>query len=322
MCAHGRRKSVGGPASAGHVAGSGTPRLKSVLQRPMHPPVTRARLIAALLVALVALIALAAAASAKPIRRARWLGAVTVTEYYPVPEAWFVGKKVSVAGLTTRHRIDWLYSASGVSMQGTGVGLDGRFYHIDALGSGGWVTERGRPSVPGRGGWAGGPPYWRAGAYWLTRSHRVTFPLDGGGWSNGRGRRYVPLPDVTFADGPSKPLRYYRSVAVDPDLIPLGSLVYIAAYRDTAGRGWFRAEDVGGAIIGRHVDVYRRPPAEPFGSAQMLADERIYVIPPGRARGHDAPPSSGEPPPSSEPPPSGGADTSPPPSSGGGAGAP
>jgi 3D domain len=267
----------------------------------------RSVLVALSLLALV--VSCASAASAKPIARARWLGDVTVTEYYPVPEAWYVGKKVSVPGLTTRHRIDWLYSASGVSMQGTGIGLDGRLYHIDALGSGGWVTERGRPSVPERAGWAGGPPYWRAGAYWLTRSHRVTFPLDGGGWSNGVGRRYLPLADVSFADGASKPLRYYRSIAVDPDLIPLGSRIYIAAYSHTAGGGWFRAEDVGGAIIGRHVDVYRPPPTQQFGAAQLLDDERIYVIPPGRSPGADAPGG-------------GGSSPTPPPSSGGGAGAP
>jgi 3D (Asp-Asp-Asp) domain-containing protein len=282
----------------------------------MHSHVTRSRLAAALACAAIALSALAATAQAKPIRRARWLGAVTVTEYYPVPEAWFVGKRVSVPGLDTRHRIDWLYSARGVSMQGTGIDLDGELVHIDALGGGGWVTDRGRPSVPGHGGWAGGPPYWRAGAYWLSRLHRVTFPLDGGGWSNGRGRRYVPLPDVTFAEGPSKPLRYYRSIAVDPDLIPLGSLVYVAAYRSTAGRGWFRAEDVGGAIVGRHVDVYRSPPKTPDAGASIYADQRIYVVPPGRSPGPDAPPASGG---GSS---GGGADTTPPPSNGGGAGAP
>jgi hypothetical protein len=287
----------------------------------MHYHVTRARSIAALVGAAVALLACTAAVSAKPIRRARWLGGVTVTEYYPVPEAWFVGKRVSAPGLDAKHRIDWLYSALGVSMQGTGIGLDGRLYHIDALGSGGWVNTLGRPSVPGRDGWGGGPPYWRAGAYWLARGHRVTFPLEAGGWSNGRGRRYVPLPDVSFAAGASKPLRYYRSIAVDPDLIPLGSMLYIDAYRRTAGHGWFRAEDVGGAIIGRHVDVYRRPPAEPFGSAQTLTGTRIYVIPPGRSPGPGAPGGGGSTP---APPPSsgGGADTSPPPSSGGGAGAP
>jgi 3D (Asp-Asp-Asp) domain-containing protein len=265
---------------------------------------------------LAALLLSTATATAKPIARARWLGDVTVTEYYPVPEAWFVGKPVGAPGLASKHRIDWLYSATGVSMQGTGIGLDGELYHIDALGSGGWVTEVGRPSVPGRAGWGGGPPYWRAGAYWLSRLHRVTFPLEAGGWSNGRGRRYVPLPGVSFADGPSKPLRFYRSIAVDPRLIPLGSIVYIAAYRHTAGHGWFRAEDVGGAIIGRHIDVYRSPPESPDASASLFDDQRIYVIPPGRSPGADAPDSGGG------APPSGGADTTPPPSSGGGAGAP
>jgi hypothetical protein len=293
-----------------------TPALKSSFEQPMHPHVTRVRLIAAFACATITLFALVATAAAKPIRRARWLGSVTVTEYYPVPEAWFVGKPVSAPGLSDKHRIDWLYSATGVSMQGTGIDLHGELVHIDALGSGGWVTDRGRPSIPGRGGWAGGPPYWRAGAYWLTRSHRVTFPLDGGGWSNGRGCRYIPLLDVRFAAGPAKALRYYRSIAVDPDLIPLGSLIYIDVYRRSAGHGWFRAEDVGGAIIGRHVDVYRSPPKRADISANHFEGLRIYVIPPGRSPGPDAPPAAGA------PPASGGADTSPPPSSGGGAGAP
>jgi 3D (Asp-Asp-Asp) domain-containing protein len=287
----------------------------------MHSHVRRPRSFAALACVAIALLAFAAAAGAKPIRRARWLGGVTVTEYYPVPEAWFVGKPVSAPGLAEKHRIDWLYSATGVSMQGTGIDLQGDLVHIDALGSGGWVTDRGRPSVPGRGGWAGGPPYWRAGAYWLTRSHRVTFPLAAGGWSNGRGRKYVPLPGVSFADGPSKPLRYYRSIAVDPDLIPLGSMIYIAAYRHTAGHGWFRAEDVGGAIIDRHVDVYRSPPKTQDAGASMYADQRIYVIPPGRSAGPDAPGGSGSGGGSTGGS-GGGADTTPPPTSGGGAGAP
>jgi 3D (Asp-Asp-Asp) domain-containing protein len=229
-----------------------------------------------------------------------------VTEYYPVPESWFVGRKVAVPGLATKHRIDWLYSARGVSMQGTGIALGGELVHIDALGSGGWVNERGRPSVPGRDGWSGGGPFWRAGGYWLARGRWVTFPLEAGGWSNGRGRRYVPLPDVTFADGPSKPLRYYRSIAVDPDLIPLGSRVYIEAYRNSPGRGWFRAEDVGGAIIGRHVDVYRSPPERPELGALMFPSERIYVIPPGKRAGRDAP---GRRPPAETPVEGGGAGT-------------
>jgi hypothetical protein len=254
-------------------------------------PVTR-RLLPPLLAAAALALVLPAAAAAKPIARARWLNDVIVTEYYPVPEAWFVGRKVAVPGLSTKHRIDWLYSATGVSMEGDGIGLDGRRYHIAGLGQGGWVDERGKPSVAGPRGWRGRPPVWRAGAYWLSRGRRVTFPLDGGGWSAGAGRRYVPLPGVSFAPGPSRDLGYYRSLAVDPDLIPMGSRVYIAAYRNTAGGGWFRADDVGGAIIGRHVDVYRTPPARSDVGGNYLDDQRIYVIPPGRSPGRGAPSSA------------------------------
>jgi 3D (Asp-Asp-Asp) domain-containing protein len=280
--------------------------------------VTRGRPRQPLLLAALALAGVASpsAAHARPLTKAGWLHRVTVTEYYPAPEAWFLGKKVPVPGLTGKHRIDWLYSATGVSMQGEGIGLDGHRYHIDALGEGGWVNARGRPSTPGKDGWKGGPPVWRAGAYWLTHDHLVTFPLDGGGWSAGSGKRYVPLPGVTFKAGPAKPLRYYRSVAVDPRLIPLGSLVYIAAYAKTAGHGWFRAQDVGGAIIGRHVDVYRSPPKQTEMGGGLLTGERVYVIPPGTKAGDDAPPGGGSPAP--VPQAGGGAGTP----TGGGAGAP
>jgi 3D (Asp-Asp-Asp) domain-containing protein len=246
------------------------------------------------LLSAVAALALAAAgpASAKPIKRAGWLRGVDVTEYYPAPEWWFVGKKVQTPGLSRLSRIDWLYSATGISMEGDGVGLDGERYHISGLGDGGWVTERGKPSVPGHNGWKGGRPFWRAGGYWLSRSKYVTFPLDGGGWSNGRGVRYRPLPGVSFSTGPSRPLKYYRSVAVDPDLIPLGSKVYIAAYRTSAGGGWFTAQDTGGAIIGKHIDVYRTPPARADIGGNYLQDQRVYVQPPGSRAASTAPPKT------------------------------
>jgi 3D (Asp-Asp-Asp) domain-containing protein len=221
--------------------------------------------------------------TARPSKRdhGRWLSGVTITEYWPAPESWFVGEPVSAPGLPGKHRIDWLYSAMGVSMEGQGLGLDGRIYHIDSLGSGGWLTLAGVPTSPSN-GWASGAPYWRAGGYWRTSSGAVTFPLQQGGWSSGRGRTYVPLLGVTFAPGAALPLSFYQSIAVDPSVIPLGSRVYIPAYKNDGHGGWFVAQDTGGAINGTHVDVYRTPPASPNEGGQYSTGQWVYVVKPRR----------------------------------------
>ena len=211
--------------------------------------------------------------------RGRWLAGVTITEYWPSPESWFVGKLVKTPGLTGMHRIDWLYSATGVSMQGEGIGLDGRLYHIESPGDGGWVTAGGTSTSPSD-GWLGGAPFWRSGGYWRNSKRGVTFPLAAGGWSAGPGRKYVPLPDVWFAPGGAPELRYYQSIAVDPGVIPLGSRVYVPAYRNDGHGGWFIAQDTGGAINGRHIDVYRPPPPTAGSAARYLVGQRIYVIKP------------------------------------------
>lgn len=227
-----------------------------------------------------------AAARAAALTRPTWLSGVLVTEYYPVPESWFKGRRVRAPGLTSSHRIDWLYSARGVTMQGTGIGLDGRFYHVGALGRGGWVDRLGRPAP------IGGlfEVFWRSGGFWRNARGALTFPLEAGGWFNGPGARYVPLVGATFEDGHGQPgLRYYRSLAVDPALIPIGSRVYIPAYYGKGG-GWFTAQDTGGAIRGRHVDVYRSPPTSSADAARSLSGQRILVVPPGQRA-----PSSGRP---------------------------
>src|SRR5436189_5257903 len=59
-----------------------------------------------------------------------WMKHFLITEYYPAPERWFHGRKVKAPGLTRKHRVDWLYSASGVAMEGDGVGLDGKRAHL------------------------------------------------------------------------------------------------------------------------------------------------------------------------------------------------
>ena len=65
-------------------------------------------------------------------------------------------------------------------------------------------------------------------------------------------------------------MQYYQSIAVDPNVIPLGSRVYVPAYRNDGHGGWFIAADTGGAINGRHIDVYRSPPASSADSGQYL----------------------------------------------------
>jgi len=87
----------------------------------------------------------------RKVRRPTWLSRVTITEYYPIPERFFVGRRVQAPGIPGTHRIDWLYSARGVTMEGDGVGLDGRRYHVSSTGSGGWVDRLGRRSCIGCG---------------------------------------------------------------------------------------------------------------------------------------------------------------------------
>jgi 3D (Asp-Asp-Asp) domain-containing protein len=211
--------------------------------------------------------------------KGRWLRSFTITEYWPTPESWFAGKLVTAPGLPGRHRIDWLYSAMGVSMEGEGLGLDGRMYHIDSMGNGGWVTSAGRATSASN-EFAAGSPFWRAGDYWRNSHGGVTFPLSAGGWYHGTGKHYVPLPGVTFAAGASLPLNYLQSIAVDPNVIPLGSRVYIPAYSHDGHGGWFVAQDTGGAINGHRIDVYRRPPSSPSVGGQYLTSQRVYVIKP------------------------------------------
>jgi 3D (Asp-Asp-Asp) domain-containing protein len=210
----------------------------------------------------------------------KWLGGFELTEYYPALESWFVGRPVQTPGLPGLHRIDWLYSARGLSMEGDGIGLDGKPYHINDLGSGGWLTAGGTDGA--KFGVGAGAPFWRTGGFWRSTSGVLTFPLTSGGWSAGVGIKYVPPPSgISFAPGPSRPLSYLRSVAVDPSVIPEGSHIYIPAYASVNG-GWFEADDTGGAIIGRHIDVFRPPPANPSDQGNFATGQQVYIIGPGK----------------------------------------
>ncbi len=215
-----------------------------------------------------------------PIAHRQWLSGVAITEYYPARESWFSGRRVHAPGLPGSYPADFLYSARGLAMEGDGLNDSGQIVQIAELGSTGWVNGAGRPTLPAcLGKWTSGFPVWLRGG-WRNAAGAVTFPLSGGGWSNGRGVKTLPYGGVTFAPASDLHLRYYHSIAVDPRLIPMGSRVYIPAYRRVNG-GWFVAQDIGGAIKGRHLDVYRPPPRDPSDLGRYLTGQRVLVIPPG-----------------------------------------
>jgi 3D (Asp-Asp-Asp) domain-containing protein len=72
-------------------------------------------------------------------------------------------------------------------------------------------------------------------------------------------RMFVTGHDDEGTTATGTPARY-GEVAVDPHVIPLGSYVEIAGY------GVFRAEDTGGLIVGRRVDIWFPTSAECFAS--------------------------------------------------------
>ncbi len=232
----------------------------------------------ACLAAIVGSAAVAPAKTKKPLTKKTWLSKTTITEYYPAPEEWFVGAREKAPGLKRKSRVDWLYSARGIAMEGDGLGTDGKRYHIENVGSGGWVARNGKTATFGSSD-KSKQPYWRSSGYWRNKKKGVTFKLEDGGWSAGKGRRHIKPNGITFGKGPSRDLTYYRSVAVDPKLIPLGSLVYSAKYKSLNDDGWFKAEDTGGAIIGHHIDVYRKPPDSADDEGRYYSGQRIFVVP-------------------------------------------
>jgi hypothetical protein len=238
----------------------------------------RAVLAAGALAALVIAASSGAGKGPYPVAKPRWLKGVQITEYYSAPEKWFVGRKVTAPGIAGKHRVDWLYSSGGIAMEGDGIGLDGRHYHLSAIGTPGWVTEDGRTTAPGGAGWTNGWPFWRFGG-WRNKRKAVTFPLEAGGWYDGKSVRYIKPLGVEFKAGLSLPLVPWKSVAVDPSVIPMGSRVFVPAY--CPRHGWMTAGDTGGAINGLHIDVYR-PPPRLRGGDEQFSSERIYVIPPGK----------------------------------------
>src|SRR6478752_6613758 len=122
----------------------------------------------------------------------RWLGGFEITEYFSVADGWLVGRRVGAPGCPGRHRVDWLYSSNGVAMEGDGIGLNGRHYHFASGGDAGWINGAGRRTRASAcaSRWSHGLPRWLEGG-WRNSAGAITFPLEGGRWSNGAGGREI-----------------------------------------------------------------------------------------------------------------------------------
>ena len=75
-----------------------------------------------------------------------------------------------------------------------------------------------------------------------------------------------------------------KSIAVDPRIIPLGSVVYIPQAEGVTVdgqvlNGVFYAHDVGSAIKGKHIDVFvgRKQNMDAFSSAGMGSSSSVDV---------------------------------------------
>ncbi len=87
-----------------------------------------------------------------------------------------------------------------------------------------------------------------------------------------------------------KPVEPLRSIAVDSDVIPLGSVVFIAEYVGLplpgGGRhdGCFRADDRGSKVVGRHVDIFTGDPETTKLYNQLVPSNQGVRVELGAAR--------------------------------------
>jgi 3D (Asp-Asp-Asp) domain-containing protein len=91
----------------------------------------------------------------------------------------------------------------------------------------------------------------------VTATGQLVHYVSGGGGFCGRDHHLCDCGNAKFTlttgvfGSTGRSLVENFSIAVDPTVIPYGSFVWIDAMKR-----WFRADDTGGAIIGKHIDVY------------------------------------------------------------------
>jgi len=183
-----------------------------------------------------------------------------VTGYYCVYDCELAGIQTvtrTISDNTYTLKASFLFGGWGVAMQGTGkTAPDGDY--IRYTGGGGFVYITGPDA--GRnleGKWVANP-----------QALRIRYARLGITDFTGFGNLAIARPDranysrnMSIVGSMGRTLTSWFSIAVDPSLIPLGrtcTLIFkndaTTPYGDTFAN--FRADDVGGAIKGRRIDIY------------------------------------------------------------------
>jgi 3D (Asp-Asp-Asp) domain-containing protein len=129
------------------------------------------------------------------VGEAWYQGTFLVTGYHVCDEDDFSGKLVDGAGLSEQHKTDFLYSAYGIPMQGTGKASDGKYVRLASMGGGWHLSDKGHKDR-------------------VNDTTKVSFSYADG------------------VQGAFGPVTENHSIAVDPNIIPPNSRVNVGSVGD------------------------------------------------------------------------------------------
>lgn len=85
--------------------------------------------------------------------------------------------------------------------------------------------------------------------------------------------KYVHYPTFRITKSGKIPTTW-KTIAADPNVLPLGTVVYIPELKDLPNNGFFVVEDTGGKVKGKRIDIY----VNDVRLAQKTDNVTIYVV--------------------------------------------
>ncbi|PNR95574.1 LysM peptidoglycan-binding domain-containing protein [Petrotoga olearia] len=86
--------------------------------------------------------------------------------------------------------------------------------------------------------------------------------------------KLVYSPTFRLTKSGEKPTPY-KTIASDPDVLPLGTIVYIPELSDLPNKGYFEVQDTGAKVLGNKIDIYVNDVRLANNSLQNLT---VYVV--------------------------------------------